>query len=55
MTLLGLKASYDQSIDPDVYTLTGLTSSSYCVSATHGDKSWRKGGPTATTESGACS
>jgi hypothetical protein len=55
MTLPGLKTSYDQSIVPSRYTLTNLTGSTYCVSATHGTQSWKKDGPGAVIQPGACS
>jgi prepilin-type N-terminal cleavage/methylation domain-containing protein len=54
LTLLGLKAGYDQSIDSSVYTLNAQTEMSYCVSSTVGGQSWKKAGPGAVVEPGAC-
>ena len=45
MTLGVLAASYDQGIDPSRYSLSGLSSSSFCVSSTLGGQTWRKVGP----------
>jgi general secretion pathway protein G len=54
MTLSGLKTSYDQSIDPSMYTLTSLTDSDYCVASSVGGKSWKKTGPGTDIVPGVC-
>ncbi len=57
MTLAGLRSTYDASIDPASYSFgdsSNLTETSFCVQSTSADKTWRKNGPSAPIESGAC-
>lgn len=54
MTLANLQSTYDQALDTTKYTLNGQTATSYCVSSTSGDKSWKKAGPAAALASGSC-
>ena len=54
MTLTGLQATYDASIDPSKYTLKSLTATSYCVDSTSGSSTWDKAGPNSQIASGAC-
>ena len=54
MTLDALRASYDQSLDPARYTLTGVTATSYCVSSRVGEAEWRRNGPGSPVEKGGC-
>lgn len=54
MTLAGLKTTYDSALDPAVYTLSGLTGSTYCVSSSKGGQSWKKDGPGADIVQGSC-
>jgi type IV pilus assembly protein PilE len=54
MTLLGLKANYDKSIDTSMYVLTDQTPTSYCVSSSVRGQAWRKPGPGALVEPGVC-
>jgi type IV pilus assembly protein PilA len=50
-----LDASYDQSIDPTKYSLSGVAAATYCISSTSGSKTWRKVGPAGQIVSGvAC-
>ena len=48
-----LDASYDQSIDPTKYSLSGLGASTYCISSTSGGSTFRKVGPSGQIVSGA--
>ncbi len=57
MTLAGLKADYDQSLDPDDYSFGSsgnLTATSYCVESTIGGETWSKAGPGRPIRLGAC-
>ena len=54
MTLTGLQATYDASIDPSKYHLKSITATSYCVDSTSGNKSDNKAGPSAAIASGLC-
>jgi type IV pilus assembly protein PilA len=54
MTLALLQSTYDQALDVSKYTLTGVSSSTYCVSSVSGDKVWKKAGPAAPLATGAC-
>ena len=54
MTMTGLQATYDASIDPSKYTLKSVTATSYCVDSTSGNKSDNKAGPSAAIASGLC-
>jgi|SRR5581483_9522125 len=45
MTVAGLQASYDQAIQTSLYTLNGLSTSSYCISAVVNGKYAKKVGP----------
>jgi prepilin-type N-terminal cleavage/methylation domain-containing protein len=57
MTMAGLKADYDQGIDPTLYSFgspTNLTDSSYCVQSTFGGETYRKAGPAADIVPGPC-
>jgi type IV pilus assembly protein PilA len=53
MSLAGLKASYDQSINTANYAMNGQTSTSYCISSTVSGKTFRKVGPSGAVASGA--
>ena len=53
-TLSYLQSTYDQALDVSKYTLTGVSSSTYCVSSVSGDKVWKKAGPAAPLATGAC-
>jgi type II secretion system protein G len=54
MTMTGLQATYDASIDPSKYTLKSVTATSYCVDSSSGTSTWNKAGPNAQIVSGAC-
>ncbi len=54
MTMTGLQASYDASIDPSKYNLKSVTATSYCVDSSSGTSTWNKAGPNAQIVSGAC-
>jgi type II secretion system protein G len=54
MTLTGLQATYDASIDPSKYHLKSITATSYCVDSTSGNKSDNKAGPSAAIAAGLC-
>jgi hypothetical protein len=54
MTLTGLKTTYDQSLDANVYAIKSATATTYCVESTVGGKTWRKAGPAANVERGGC-
>jgi type IV pilus assembly protein PilE len=56
MTLAGLKATYDQGLNTSGYILPAadLSSTSYCVQATSGTRTWRKNGPAAQLENLTC-
>jgi Tfp pilus assembly protein PilE len=45
MTLDVLEASYDQAIEPSRYSLSGVTTATYCISSTYAGQTWRKAGP----------
>ncbi len=53
MTLDSLQALYDQALQTSNYTLASLTTNSYCVQSTSGDKTWHKTVSSAMA-SGAC-
>ena len=55
MTLDALKSTYDQALDTNKYTLTGVTGSTYCVTSSSGGSAWMKDGPSAAIEAGDCS
>jgi type IV pilus assembly protein PilA len=54
MTLDLLKSTYDQALDVSKYTLNAVTATSYCISSTSGNKSWKKVGPASGIVSGSC-
>ena len=54
MTMTGLQATYDASIDPSKYTLKSVTATSYCVDSSSGTSVWNKAGPNAQIVAGAC-
>jgi type II secretion system protein G len=54
MTMTGLQATYDASIDPSKYTLKSVTATSYCVDSSSGTSTWNKAGPNAQIVTGAC-
>ena len=54
MTLLGLKLTYDQSIDPSMYKLTSLTDTDYCLSSEIGGQAWKRTGPGTDIVAGEC-
>jgi len=47
MSLAELQSDYDQALDVSKYTMTQQSASSYCISATSGNKTWKKAGPAA--------
>jgi prepilin-type N-terminal cleavage/methylation domain-containing protein len=53
MTFAGLQ-SYDQSVDPSMYSLGDLTATDFCVHSTQGGETWHKAGPDAEIVTGAC-
>jgi type IV pilus assembly protein PilA len=53
MSVTGLQASYDQAIQTTVYSLSGLSGTSYCISATVNGKTYRKVGPAGNIGAGA--
>jgi len=54
MTMTGLQATYDASIDPSKYSLKSVTATSYCVDSSSGTSTWNKAGPNAQIAVGAC-
>jgi type IV pilus assembly protein PilA len=56
MTIAGLKATYDQALDPSTYTIpaASLSSTSYCVQAKSQNKTAFKNGPSAQVGTGLC-
>ena len=56
MTLGILQSTYDQALDLSKYTLSGVTTSTYCVQSPQGTGStvWRKNGPAAALENTNC-
>jgi prepilin-type N-terminal cleavage/methylation domain-containing protein len=50
MTVAGLQASYDQAIQTSLYTLNGLSTTSYCISAVINSKYAKKVGPAGTLQ-----
>jgi len=54
MTMTGLQATYDASIDPSKYSLKSVTATSYCVDSSSGTSTWNKAGPNAQIVAGAC-
>jgi prepilin-type N-terminal cleavage/methylation domain-containing protein len=57
MTLAGLKADYDATLEPSLYSFgdpSNLTDTSYCVQSTAGGETFRKAGPAADIVPGAC-
>ncbi len=54
MTMTGLQATYDASIDPSKYNLKSVTATSYCVDSSSGTSTWNKAGPNAQIVTGAC-
>ena len=54
MTMTGLQATYDASIDPSKYNLKSVTATSYCVDSSSGTSVWNKAGPNANIAAGAC-
>ncbi len=54
MTMTGLQATYDASIDPSKYNLKSVTATSYCVDSSSGTSTWNKAGPNAQIVVGAC-
>src|SRR5437879_13406307 len=54
MTMTGLQATYDASIDPSKYTLKSVTATSYCVDSSSGTSTWNKAGPTPPLVPGDC-
>ncbi len=55
MTLPGLLA-YDQALDQSMFTLAGVTATTYCIQSPQGTGSrvWRKNGPAANYELNHC-
>ncbi len=53
MTLTGLQATYDAAINVSTYTLSGATSSTYCIQAGTSGHEWNKQGPSAQIVAGA--
>ena len=53
MTLTNLQATYDQALDITKYSLSGVSATSYCISSTSGNKTWKKTGPSGQIVSGA--
>ena len=54
MTAALLKSNYDGAIDTSKYTLSSLTTTSYCLSSTSGNKTWYKSGPSGALTTTAC-
>ena len=53
MTPANLKSTYDQSIKTADYSISGATTTTYCVSSTVGSSTFRKVGPSGSIASGA--
>jgi prepilin-type N-terminal cleavage/methylation domain-containing protein len=54
MTLAALHSDYDSAIVPSSYSLTNLGDSSYCVSSSSGNRTWKRQGPGAPIVQGGC-
>jgi hypothetical protein len=54
MTLAILQTTYDQALDTSKYQLASATTSTYCVEATSGGKTYFKAGPAAPIAVGSC-
>jgi prepilin-type N-terminal cleavage/methylation domain-containing protein len=54
MDLTALQASYDQALNQSIYTLSGVTDTTYCISSTSNGKSWKKAGPASGIVQGSC-